>query len=58
MKKNNYIPPCTEVVKVQHAGIEYYCHYGYELYNTWPQVIYKSVGLNNNSSKAYNINYL
>lgn len=21
MKKNNYIPPCTEVVKVQHAGM-------------------------------------
>lgn len=21
MKKNNYIPPCTEVVKVQHGGI-------------------------------------
>lgn len=40
------------------GSIEYYCHYGYELYNTWPQVIYKSVGLNNNSSKAYNINYL
>lgn len=21
MKKNNYIPPCTEVVKVQHGGM-------------------------------------
>ena len=40
------------------GSIHYYCHYGYELYNTWPQVIYKSVGLNNNSPQTYNIDYL
>ena len=39
------------------GSIDYYCHYGYELYNTWPQVIYKSVGLNNNSPQVYNVNY-
>ncbi len=40
------------------GSINYYCHYGYELYNTWPQVIYKSVGLNNNSPQTFNISYL
>ena len=39
------------------GSIDYYCHYGYELYNTWPQVIYKSVGLNNNSPETFNISY-
>lgn len=39
------------------GSIHYYCHYGYELYNTWPQVIYKSVGLNNNTSQTFNISY-
>ncbi len=39
------------------GSITYYCHYGYELYNTWPQVIYKSVGLNNNSHQTINISY-
>ena len=39
------------------GSIAYYCHYGYELYNTWPQVIYKSVGLNNNSPETFNISY-
>ena len=39
------------------GSINYYCHYGYELYNTWPQVIYKSVGLNNNSPQTVNISY-
>lgn len=40
------------------GSINYYCHYGYELYNTWPQVIYKSEGLNNNSPQSFNIRYL
>ena len=39
------------------GSIEYYCHYGYELYNTWPQVIYKSVGLTNISPQTFNISY-
>lgn len=39
------------------GSIDYYCHYGYELYNTWPQVIYKSLGLNNNSPETFNISY-
>lgn len=39
------------------GSIHYYCHYGYELYNTWPQVIYKSVGLTNVSPETFNINY-
>ena len=39
------------------GSINYYCHYGYELYNTWSQVIYKSVGLNNNSPQTFNISY-
>lgn len=40
------------------GSIDYYCHYDYELYNTWPQVIYKSEGLNNNSPQSFNIRYL
>ena len=39
------------------GSIGYYCHYGYDLYNTWPQVIYKSEGLNNNSPLMYSISY-
>lgn len=39
------------------GSINYYCHYGYELYNTWPQVIYKSEGLNNISPETFNISY-
>lgn len=40
------------------GSIVYYCHYGYELYNTWPQVLNKFVGLNNNSPQTYYIDYL
>lgn len=39
------------------GSIHYYCHYGYELYNTWPQVIYKSMGVNNYWPQTYNISY-
>ena len=55
LSRNNIL----DVIGYNHDGdIEYYCHYGYELYNTWPQVIYKSEGLNNNSPQTYNIDYL
>ena len=53
--RNNIV----EVTKYNADGsINYYCHYGYELYNTWPQVIYKPEGLNNNSPQSFNIRYL
>ncbi len=38
-------------------SIEYDCHYSYDLYNTWPQVIYKSMGVNNYWTQTYNISY-